>query len=182
MSKTNVYVDWDLNQVTVTEVPATPPKPVNGVIEVKISGKHFVEGIRMKITALFKQVFALAIIAARDAFGNPLDVNALGSVAWATSDPSIANIVINQDGTVSLVPTGKAGVVQVTATGDTDPNTPEGFIGIAEFNYLPGEVVAIELAATPGMAQPVVEEPVAPVEEPVAPVEEPPVDAEPAAA
>ena len=90
MSKTNVFVDWDLNQVTVTEVPATPPKPVNGVIEVKIAGKHFVEGIRMKITALFMQVFLLTIIAARDAFGNVLDINALGNVAWASSDPTIA--------------------------------------------------------------------------------------------
>lgn len=172
MSKTNVFVDWDLNQVTVTEVPATPPKPVNGVIEVKIAGKHFVEGIRMKITALFMQVFLLTIIAARDAFGNVLDINALGNVAWASSDPTIAAILVNDDGSVSLMPTGKAGTVQVTAIGDTDPNTPEGFVGMIEFTFLPGEVVSIELGATPAVTEPVPvpETPVDP-----APVEEPPV-------
>ena len=162
MSKTNVFVDWDINQVIVTEVPASPPRPADGVVGIKIAGKQSLEGIRMKFTALFMQVLLLTIVAARDAFGNVLDINALGTVLWDTSDPTVATIVSNQDGSVTLQPTGKAGVVQVTAKGDTDPNTPQGFVGFLEVTFLPGEVVAIDLSATPVSPAPVDPAPVDP--------------------
>ena len=160
MRVTKIEVDWDKHRVCIEEVPGTPLPPADGIIGITIAGRTMIEGIEMKFTAIFMQVLLLSIIAARDAFGNVLDVTSLGAVAWSVSDESIAIIVTNADGSVTLQPTGKAGTVQVTARGDTDPNTPQGFIGMVEVTFLPGEVVAIDLGVAPVPVEQPVEQPV----------------------
>jgi len=100
----------------------------------------------MKFLVKFMTLVVIGIASALDAAGNTLDASALGALTWQSSDPSIATVETNEAGQVVVKPTGKAGTVQISVTGDSDPNTPEGFAGMVELTYLPGEVTTVTLS------------------------------------
>lgn len=120
-----------------------PPPSVEFAI--KIGGLSIV-GKEMKFLVKFMTLVTIAIASATDAAGNAVDTALLEVVTWASSDESIATIDLNEAGQIVVTPTGKAGTVQISATGDSDPNTPEGFAGMVELTFLPGEVAVVNLS------------------------------------
>lgn len=99
----------------------------------------------MKYLAQFMTTVLLALAAVTDSAGNALALDALGPLTWASSDESIATVSVNEAGQAVVTPTGKAGTVQISVTGDSDPDTPEFFAGSVTITYLPGEASNVTL-------------------------------------
>jgi hypothetical protein len=97
-----------------------------------------------------------------DANNNPAKVD--GAVGWVSSDTTIATVTVDsQDSAIcSVVPVGKAGQVQVTATADADLGAGvRSLVTICDIEVVAGEAVA-------GSIQPLGEaQPIAPHVEPV---------------
>ena len=140
---TQVSVDWG-NRVLVVREYETKGNVPTFSLSLKI-GDSTITGVNMKYLATFMTLIPLMIASAADAAGNVIDLALIGTVVWSSSDETIATIEAQADGSVIVKPTGKAGTVQISATGDSDPNTPEGFVGLIEITYLAGEVAVVNL-------------------------------------
>jgi hypothetical protein len=96
-----------------------------------------------------------------DASGNPVKVD--GAVAWVSSDPAIAGVVVDAEDSAicSVVPNGPVGQVQITATADADLGAGvRSLVTVADIEVVAGEAVA-------GTIQPLGEaQPIAPHAEP----------------
>lgn len=154
MSRQHIDIDWTRQRLTITNLPHTASPPADAVLQLQVAG-HTIEGQQMKYLAKFMTLVTVALAAVADAAGNPIALEALGALTWGISDESIATLTVNGDGTVTVNPTGKAGTVQVTVQGDSDPNTPEGFAGLLELTYLPGEAntVTLQIVGNPDVTQ-----------------------------
>lgn len=104
----------------------------------------------MKFLVKFMTSVIIAIASVTDAAGNAIDTALLGTVTWASSDESIATVGQNESGQIVVTPTGKAGTVQISVTGDSDPTTPEYFVGLVELTFLPGEATVVNLTVETG--------------------------------
>jgi len=124
----------------------TPSDPefIVQVDGIKITGKN------MKFIVKFMTLVFIGIASAMDAAGNSIEAAFLGALVWQSSDETIATVATNDAGQIVVTPTGKAGTVQISVTGDSDPTTPEGFAGMVELTFLPGEVTTVNLSVETG--------------------------------
>jgi hypothetical protein len=122
--------------------------PVNVVFDCNLNGCS-IKGTEMRFKVLSMLSVGLALASLKDAFGNVVTLTDASVMNWSSSDESIATIEQGIDNTVTVKPTGKAGVVTISLDGDTDPSTPTRFVGSVELEYLPGEAVAVELTVQP---------------------------------
>lgn len=121
---------------------ASSPSDVE--LNIQVEGITIV-GKEMKFLVKFMTSVIVAIASVADAAGNAIDAALIGAVTWASSDESIATVGPNEAGQIVVTPTGKAGTVQISVTGDSDPTTPEGFVGLVELTFLPGEAAVVNL-------------------------------------
>ncbi len=121
------------------------PQPSDPEFIIQVDGIE-IKGKNMKFIVKSMMMVIIAIASAFDSAGNAIDITALGALNWQSSDPSIATVGTNDAGQTVVIPTGKAGTVQISVTGDSDPNTPEGFAGMVELTFLPGEVTTVALS------------------------------------
>jgi hypothetical protein len=114
-------------------------------VEIIIQSGDILIKTRTKIYMKFSKlaVVLLAIGAAFSATGAVIENALLGLVAWSSSDDSIAFIRTDKEGNAYLVSTGKGGKVVVFATGDSNPDTPDGFSGSVELEFEADEVATV---------------------------------------
>jgi hypothetical protein len=124
-------------------------RPVPIGLELLITiGDLTIRGKNMKLNVPALTLIALAIGQVFGALGKVLDHATLGLLTWVSSDPSIADIKFDVDGKPYLVPTGKAGTVFVTVTGDENPDTPQTFSGQLEVTFAEDEVATVDIVGS----------------------------------
>ena len=144
---TKLTIDWQNRNVFLDEQPdhAQPCQPARVAFTCFYRGGIFT-GENMKVIERVGVLLLFAIAAITDAFGNPLDVALAKISVLESSDETIATASFNEAGQIQVNSTGKAGKVQITLRGDSDPTTPDFFIGIIDIEFLPGEAKTVEFA------------------------------------
>jgi hypothetical protein len=85
-------------------------------------------------------------VSAEDAANNPATLE--GSLSWAVDDPTILNLTINDDGTVTVASTGKEGSATVTVSDADADSEGDSFTGSLAIDVVGGEVTQVII--TPG--------------------------------
>lgn len=87
----------------------------------------------------------LLSVAGKDRAGNEVPVP--GALVWSVSDPAIAGLLDNGDGTQTLVTTGVLGTVTVTVSDDVEGDGNVDFQGSLAVDVVAGPVAEIVLSA-----------------------------------